>query len=142
MNVLSGREKHWRHFPALHRLFKDGSFPGDLYHHEGLRSPYTTRIDDLHDVATIAAIVGNGAELIRIAAERAADEEPGEWAARIKGLLRELDDLESFLRSFSEDFLGNLRGDLRQQQVTFRQAYGQARQEEGRRRITADGDAS
>jgi hypothetical protein len=132
MNVLSNMEEHWRRFPELQRLFTNASLGNDFYHHGGLRSPYTTVIDDLHDLATIVAIVGRGEELIRTAARRAATEEPAEYVARMRRLVSELDHLALHLHSFTEGFLRERIKELRQQQDVIYRALSQAREDEYR----------
>ena len=134
MNVLSNMEEHWRRFPELQRLFTAASLPDDFYHHGGLKSPYTTAIDDLHDITLIAAVVGRGVEVIRIATERAATEEHTEHVARMKMLLRELDHLVDHLRGFAEGFLRERIEELRHQQDVLHRALSQAEEEEYRRR--------
>jgi len=132
MNVLSNMEKHWRRFPELQRLFKNASLGNDSYHHGGLRSPYTTVIDDLHDLATIVAIVGRGEELIRTAARRAATEEPGEYVERMRRLVSELDYLRADLQSLTEGFLRERIEELRRQKDVIGRALSQAREDEHR----------
>ena len=87
---------------------------------------------DLHDLATIVAIVGRGEELIRTAARRAATEEPAEYVARMSRLVNELDDLARHLHSLTEGFLRKRIEELRQEQHVIYRAISQAREDEHR----------
>ncbi len=126
MNVLSNTEEHWRRFPELQRLFTNASLPNGLCHHSGLRSPYTTVIDDIHDIVSIAATVGNGAELIRIASERVATEEYAEHIARMEALLRELRDLADDLGGLAQNFIRVRSEELARHRAALFRAIDQA----------------
>ena len=56
MKVLPNKEEHWSRFPELRRTFNDSPVPDRFFHNGGIRSPYTTVFDDLHDLAEIGAI--------------------------------------------------------------------------------------
>jgi len=134
MNAMSNSEKHWRTFPELRRVFNEAPTPDRFYHHGALRSPYTTIMDDIRDLAEIAAVVGSGSERLHAATERTKSEDHRDHMARLEHLLRDLDDLKGSLRSLTETFVRERIRELDAIQLELHHAVSQAAEKEHRRR--------
>ena len=125
MTLMSNIDRHWRGFPELSRLLNRTAIPGHFYHHGGLRSPYTTEMDDLHDFAAIAAIVGGCQEQVRSASCQRADEDQREYFHRVGQLEMEVEKLERRLRHFMDGFLRVRVGELQKLRSEVRQTWHQ-----------------
>ena len=105
MNILSNKERLLQRFPGIARHFANEGLPSSMYHHGGMRSPYTTELDDLHDIAEIAAIVGHGKEhLLKIMIQNP-DEPHRDYRKRLRGIADELKYLQEEVQWFANRFL-------------------------------------
>ena len=112
MNVSSNCERLWRRFPELQRHCQNAQFPTSLFHHSGIRSPYTTILDDMHDLAEIAVLVEAGRESMARALVKGAAESPDEHLQRLNKTLVELENLGFGVKAFADGFLKERRDAL------------------------------
>jgi hypothetical protein len=122
-------ERNWCKHPVLNEVIKDKAIPSDCYHYLGVRSPYTTRFDDIHAFAEISTVVLANKTKITDFVDQHPTLEGVKDGALLEGLIRDCESLIGAV-GWCSDFFRRKEGELES-------LHGELRKRESERRTAA-----